>query len=69
MINLFAGVIFDKFVSEKQLAVFILAIRATTFFLSSSFVYMGVCIVINISDFNIGKFSKNRHSPILIPRQ
>ena len=26
MINLFAGVIFDKFVCEKQLAVFILAI-------------------------------------------
>ena len=38
MINLFVGVIFDKFVSEKQLA-----IRATTFFLSSSFVYMGAC--------------------------
>lgn len=67
--NLFARVIFDKFVRGKQLAVFILAIWATTFSFSSFFVYMGVCIVINISDFNIGKFSKNCHSPILIPHQ
>ena len=64
--DLMVRVIFGKFVCEKQLVDFILAIRATTSFFSSFFIlscgYMSVSTYNVVLNFNIGVFFEK--SPI-----